>query len=75
MAPGVGSPVVDRVVAEALYGPFSRSNDYATPTEPLTLSQETTEVIEIEDSEEKFEDVLVYYRAAIKSNPIFGDTP
>lgn len=55
------------MVADALYGPFSRSNDYATPTEPPIFLQETTEDIEMKDSENDFEQVMLYYDAAVPS--------
>ena len=65
--------------AEALYGPFSRSNDYASHTEPLNLPQELTQDVEMEDPDDRFNnEVMIHYHAAISSSgfdPIFDITP
>ena len=65
-------------VAEALYGPFTQSNDYANPTGPSAPNQEIAHDVEMEDSNNSFEDeVMIYYRAAIPSlgpNPVFDTT-
>ena len=70
VAPGVYPPMTDLEVAEALYGPFSRPNDYASQVDTLSAPlQDTTQDVEMEDSDDKFEnEVMIYYHAAIASS-------
>jgi len=61
--------------AEALYGPFSRSNDYASYAEPSALPQELTRDVEMEDPGDKFNDeVMIHYRAALSSSGFDPDS-
>jgi len=69
IAHGVDHSMVSREVAEAFYGPFSRSNDYASHAEPSALPQEITQDVEMEDPDDRFNsDVMVFYHAATSSS-------
>ena len=61
--------------AEALYGPFSRSNDYESQDGPSDSPQDITQDAEMGDSKNRFKDeVMIYYNAALSSagsDPIF----
>jgi len=62
--------------AEAFYGPFSRSNDYASYAEPSALPQGLTQDVEMEDPGDRLNDeVMIHYHAASGSNPVFDITP
>jgi len=75
---GAGHPIVPWE-AEALYGPFSRSNDYASHAEPSALPQELTRDVEMEDPGDRFNnEVMIHYHAAVSSSrfvPVFDITP
>ena len=80
---GVGPPMISREVAEAVYGPFPRCNDYASGAGPSPLSHEITADVQMEDVQmEEFndsfeDDVMVYYHAALSSSghdPVFDTT-
>ena len=65
-------------MAEAIYGPFSRSNDYASQAGPSTPPQDVIQDVEMEDFNDMFDDdVMVYYHAALSSSgsePVFDIT-
>ena len=61
-------PSIQFCEAEALYGPFSRSNDYASQDGPSDSPRDITQDAEMEDPNNRFNDeVLIYYCAALSS--------
>jgi len=74
VAHGVDSSMVPWEVAEAVYGPFSRSNDYASGAGPSAIefpSHGIMEDVRMEEvnCDDRFEDeVMVYYHAALSSS-------
>jgi len=71
---GIDSSTVPWKVAEAVYGPFLRSNDYASEAGPSATefpSHGIMEDVRMEevDRDDRFEDeVMVYYHAALSSS-------
>jgi len=74
VARGVDSSMVPWEVAEAVYGPFSPSNDYASEAGPSAIkfpSHGIMEDVRMEEvnCDDRFEDeIMVYYHAALSSS-------
>ena len=66
---GADPPMLSHKVAEAIYGPFPQSNDYASQAGPSAPHQEIAQDVEMGDFNGGFEDeVMIYYHAAISSS-------
>ena len=73
--PGVDSSMISQEVAEAIYGPFARSNDYAGPS---ALPQVNSDEVRMDLDDRFDDDVMIYYHAALLStgtDPDFDTVP